>query len=171
MGGKYEPGNIITVEITNCNTTTANHVMWHFANWQLHGKWEDELAYKCLAGSYSKEEIIAQKQSAGGKIGGKKSGIRTFELKVGCHAPGMASKGGQKLAELGVGIHAPGMASKGGKIGGKKTGDKKGGATTSAQKWQCLITDHISTPGPLARYQRARGIDTSLRIRRLDLEG
>ena len=35
---------------------------------------------------------------------------------------------------------------------------------TSSQKWLCLETGHISTPGPLARYQRARGIDPKRRI-------
>lgn len=35
----------------------------------------------------------------------------------------------------------------------------------NSQKWKCLETGFISTPGPLSRYQRARGIDTSLRIK------
>ena len=42
---------------------------------------------------------------------------------------------------------------------------KKGGKVTSSQKWKCLVTGHVSTPGPLSRYQNARGIDTSLRKR------
>ena len=76
--------------------------------------------------------------------------------------------------------------SRQGKIGGKKSAainkangtalyDPKiqsaGGKATSAQRWQCLVTDHISNSGGLSTYQRARGIDTSLRVRRLDLEG
>jgi hypothetical protein len=32
-------------------------------------------------------------------------------------------------------------------------------------KWMCLETGHISTPGPLTNYQRARNIDTSKRKR------
>ena len=32
-------------------------------------------------------------------------------------------------------------------------------------KWMCLETGHISTPGPLTNYQRARDIDTSKRKR------
>ena len=36
---------------------------------------------------------------------------------------------------------------------------------TSSQKWKCLITGHVSTPGPLSLYQRARGIDPKLRVR------
>lgn len=33
------------------------------------------------------------------------------------------------------------------------------------QKWECLETGHITTPGPLTIYQKAKGIDTSKRIR------
>jgi general stress protein YciG len=36
---------------------------------------------------------------------------------------------------------------------------------TNAQKWMCLETGHISTPGGLTKYQRNRGIDTSKRKR------
>jgi len=120
-------------------------------------------------------------QSKGGKIGGTKSaelglgvharsaeqmtedgrkgGAKAAELGVGAHAPGMASKGRTKQVELGVGVHAPGVRSKGGKNGGK---------ITSSQRWMCLVTGHISTPGGLSHWQRARGIDTSKRVK---LEG
>ena len=30
-------------------------------------------------------------------------------------------------------------------------------------KWRCLVTGFVTSPGPLSRYQKARGIDTSLR--------
>jgi len=46
---------------------------------------------------------------------------------------------------------------------------KENGRKTSSQRWQCLETGYISTPGGLAAYQKARGIDTSKRIR-LDTE-
>lgn len=36
-------------------------------------------------------------------------------------------------------------------------------ATTNGRKFKCLVTGFISTAGPLTLYQRARGIDTSLR--------
>ena len=55
-------------------------------------------------------------------------------------------------------IATPESLSKGGKIGGK-IGQK----VTNSQQWRCLITGYISTPGPLSGYQKARGIDTSLR--------
>ena len=73
-------------------------------------------------------------------------------------------KGGKKTAELKLGVHAPGMASKGGKIGGLK-GGKIGSTTTNAQRWRCLVTGFISSSGPLSHYQKKRGIDTSLRER------
>jgi hypothetical protein len=33
----------------------------------------------------------------------------------------------------------------------------------NGELWVCLETGHITTPGPLTRYQKSRGIDTSLR--------
>ena len=35
----------------------------------------------------------------------------------------------------------------------------------NSQRWMCTETGHISNSGGLSRYQRARGIDTSKRIR------
>ena len=68
----------------------------------------------------------------------------------------------------------------GGKIGGKRhiesghlkrishLGSKRGGEITAkklnSQKLMCLETGMISTIGPLTRYQRVRGIDTSKKI-------
>jgi hypothetical protein len=37
---------------------------------------------------------------------------------------------------------------------------------TNSQKWECLETGYITTPGPLTTYQKARGIDTSKNNRR-----
>ena len=39
------------------------------------------------------------------------------------------------------------------------------GKTTTSQKWQCLVTGFIANPGNLSQYQKARGIDTSLRVK------
>ena len=41
----------------------------------------------------------------------------------------------------------------------------KNGKTTGLQKWKCLETGFITNPGNLSKYQRARGIDTSKRMR------
>lgn len=42
---------------------------------------------------------------------------------------------------------------------------RSGGTKTQTQRWKCLVTGHISNPASLARYQKARGIDTSMRVR------
>ena len=39
------------------------------------------------------------------------------------------------------------------------------GKATGGQQWQCLVTGHVSNPGNLSKYQKARGIDTSMRVR------
>jgi hypothetical protein len=70
MGGEYVENNVISVEVTNCNKQTANHVMWHYANWQLWGKEEDLLAWRGLAGFYDKEDVIREKLILGGKTSG-----------------------------------------------------------------------------------------------------
>jgi len=73
-----------------------------------------------------------------GKIGGKVSGKLQYELKKGIH--------GLSKEEI-------------------KKNANKGGKAVSSQKWKCLVTGFISTAGALGGYQKARGIDTSLRIR------
>ena len=42
---------------------------------------------------------------------------------------------------------------------------KRGARKTNQQKWKCLETGFITNPGNLTQYQKARGIDTSKRIR------
>ena len=39
------------------------------------------------------------------------------------------------------------------------------GKKAAAQRWKCLVTGHVSAAGGLARFQKARGIDTLLRER------
>jgi hypothetical protein len=41
----------------------------------------------------------------------------------------------------------------------------KGAAVQHTIRVQCTVTGYVSTPGPLSRYQKARGIDTSNRVR------
>ena len=65
--------------------------------------------------------------------------------------------GGRKNVESG---HLQSISSKGGKISGKISAKK-----LNSQKWRCLVTGHISNPGGLSMYQKARKIDTSLRER------
>ena len=35
----------------------------------------------------------------------------------------------------------------------------------NSQKWKCLITGKVTNPGALSKWQKARGIDTTLRVR------
>ena len=51
-----------------------------------------------------------------------------------------------------------------GRITGKIHG-KVNAKTINGQRWKCLDTGYISTPAGLSSYQRARNIDTSLRVR------
>lgn len=125
-----------------------------------------------------------------GKIGGKIGGIRTKELAIGIYARTKEQIiedgriGGKKAKELGVGVHgrAKEQMTEDGKKGGKKSKElgvgifglppeqlgengRKGSKKTNSQKWECTETGFIANPGNLTQYQRARGIDTSKRIR------
>jgi hypothetical protein len=103
---------------------------------------------------------------------GKRGGKKTKELGIGFYGRTKEQitkdsiKGGKKTKELGVGVHGRTKeqmtedGKKGGKIGGK-IGSKK----TNAQKWKCTETGYVTTSGPLTRYQKAKGIDTSKRVR------
>jgi hypothetical protein len=46
-----------------------------------------------------------------------------------------------------------------------KIRSSRGGVSTSKQRWQCGETGFITNAGALTRYQRARGIDTSNRVK------
>jgi hypothetical protein len=114
-------------------------------------------------GTYS-INILKENGKKGGKIGGKKG-----------YANGLAKLTPKQRSE---------NSKKSGKIGGKVQGEinkklklgvcgrskeqmvmdaRKGGLKTNTQKWICLETGHITTPGPLSLYQKHRGIDISKR--------
>jgi hypothetical protein len=65
-----------------------------------------------------------------------------------------SKKGGSKCKELGLGI-----------CGMTKDQLIQNGKKTSSQKWQCTETGFITNAGNLTHYQKARGIDTSNRVR------
>ena len=88
------------------------------------------------------EEEQQKVRSKAGKVGGKIGGNKTKELGV-----GICGLSKEQRSEIG---------KKSGKIGGK---------STSSQRWMCLETGHISTPGGLSQYQKHKGIDTSKRVR------
>jgi len=47
----------------------------------------------------------------------------------------------------------------------KNSYSKTMSSITNSQQWQCTETGHISNSGALSRYQKARAIDTSKRVR------
>lgn len=81
------------------------------------------------------------------------------------------SRGGRKNVESGNihSIKTPESLSKGGKAGGKTQGKNNVQSghlrKISNYRYKCLVTGYITTAGPLTHYQRARGIDPSLRER------
>lgn len=87
----------------------------------------------------------------GGRIAGRiavRSGqLESIRSKENSRKGGKRNKGSKKTQKLG------------------KLWGKKNIKIINSQKWKCLITGFISTPGALSRYQKARGIDTSLRER------
>ena len=94
----------------------------------------------------------------GNREGKRKSGLRSKEEKTGFHAPGMASLGGQ--------IGGP-RGSKENKAKAGRLGGAKGWKITASQRWQNTDPDfppYESTAAGLTHWQKARGIDTSLRI-------
>jgi hypothetical protein len=131
-----------------------------------------------IAGKKAKELGIGicgftpEQRMENGKKYNKKGGKKTKELGVGIF--GLTAEqtiengkiGGKKAKELGLGIHGltPEQKSENAKKAGKM-GGSKGGKKSSSQKWKCLETGYVSNSGALSRYQRARGIDTSKRIR------
>jgi hypothetical protein len=98
----------------------------------------------------------------------REMGKKLYERRKGIHAltPQQRSENSKKNKQLGLGIFALTTKERmengirGGKIGGKI-----GGKKTGAQRWKCLVTGYISNPGGLSTYQKARGIDTTKRVR------
>jgi general stress protein YciG len=90
----------------------------------------------------------------------KSHGLSYFQRKIGIHSltKEQKSENGKKTKELGLGVFAltkEKMTENG----------RKGSKVTNSQKWVCLETGYISNSGGLSRYQKAKGIDTSKRVR------
>jgi len=86
--------------------------------------------------------ISEERRKEIGRLSGKKSGKKTFEKKTGLFGMNDEDKQNARIK------------------GGKTTAQK-----LNQQKWKCLVTGYITTPGPLTSYQKRRNIDTSKRIR------
>jgi hypothetical protein len=105
-----------------------------------------------------------------------KNGKKLYELGIGIHSLSKEERGeiAKKLYKEGKGL---GSISKEQRSENSKINYKKGlekltkeqrsesAKKAASQKWMCLETSHISNAGGLTSYQRARGIDTSLRER------
>lgn len=65
MGGTDDPSNIVEL-------TVEEHAEAHRKLFEEHGRWEDELAWKGLAGMITQEELIKTKLSKAGKKGHSK---------------------------------------------------------------------------------------------------
>jgi hypothetical protein len=126
--------------------------------------------------------LTTEEKSKNGKKGGSIGGKKTKENKIGIFAQTKEERSevGKMVAiknkENGVSIFAltkeqlsnQGKKTKEDKIGifaQTKEQLKENGKKTTAQKWMCLETGFITSPGALGRYQKARGIDTSKRVR------
>ena len=64
MGGTDDPSNLVEL-------TIEEHAEAHRKLFEEHGCWEDEIAWKGLAGMITQEELIERKLSEAGKKGGK----------------------------------------------------------------------------------------------------
>lgn len=90
MGGTDEFSNMVTVSRT-C------HTMFHYCNWKLWRNKEDYVAYRGLASQISKEEIIKETCSIGGK--------KCYENKIGLFSLTIeekkeaSSRGGKKAGK------------------------------------------------------------------------
>jgi hypothetical protein len=108
-----------------------------------------------------------------GKVGGKRGGIKTKELGIGIHAltkeqkSENGKKGCERQKELGVGLYSLSKEERI-EIGRNSLTieqRRKNAQIVNSQRWKCLETGHISSAPGLSNYQRARGIDTSKRVR------
>jgi hypothetical protein len=104
----------------------------------------------------------------GSKEGKRRSGKNAYLMKTGVHAftteerKECGKKGGNRAFELKAGFHS---LSEEQRIENGKKGGKIAGRITCSQRWRCLVTGYIAAAGPLASYQKARGIDKNLRER------
>lgn len=133
-----------------------------------------------------------EQRTENGKIGGSIGGKMQYENKIGIHGLSHEEMS-RRSREIGL-RHKENRTgycgltfderSKYGKVGGKKAVEtnkknktsfwdskvqselgKKGGKISGNQRWKCIETGFITNAGNLSKYQRARGIDTTKRIR------
>ena len=181
MGGTYCEENVVVVSITQ-------HAMWHYANWQLYGKWQDNVAWRGLAGLMEGGEISLEAIRNGAKSKWWTNGLEEIKSH---NCPEGWYSGRCEAVKARVSIKRTGSRDteevkrkKSEVAKGKKKSEahkkslteaankperltqyREGGRKLNAQKWMCLVTGKISTAGPLTIYQSANGIDPTLRVK------
>ena len=101
-----------------------------------------------------------EKMSEDGKLGGLIQGPKARDQKTGIHDPAnkeICREGSRKAGE------------KNGLVQGPRSYELKTGIfdpmkAANNRKFMCLNSGHISTPGPLTIFQKAKGIDPSRRV-------
>lgn len=156
MGGSDDPSNLISLSI-------ADHAEAHRQLYETHGQREDWVAWKALAGSIDKEQLIFEKCS----MGGKNSQATLRELKV-CsfYNEEKRETARQKAIEASklakTGFHDPEVQRELGKRGGPKN------------KGFVWITDGITSIKYSPKRQKEESVEDflssnpSFRIGRLD---
>ena len=116
IGGTYETANVVEVEVNSCiENNVSAHSIWHFCNWQLWGRPEDLMAWKGLAGTAGKEEIIDKLHQIGVSRAvetNRRNGTGTFD-------PEIQRMGGSVAVKQRIEAD-PNYQSRVGKLGGQK---------------------------------------------------
>ena len=63
---RYEGGSDFAENIVEL--TVTQHAMWHFAEWQRKGLWQDKVAWQGLAGIIGHEEAVSIASSEGSRL-------------------------------------------------------------------------------------------------------
>lgn len=103
-------------------------------------------------GRKNSEKLMSEKRGIHGASYEQRSAWNKENGAKGCHAAGRST------FEKRVGLFA--MSDE-----AKNARNKKGASVINSTQWMCLETGHLSTSGPLAKWQRKRGIDSSRRVR------
>lgn len=114
------------------------------------------LCYEKKVGVFA---LTKEQRIENGKRGGSISGRLTKERGTGIFS--ITKEQQKENGKRGVDVRR----KKGNLLQECSNAGKIGGKVTSSQRWRCLVTGHISNAASLARYQKARGIDTTMRER------
>ncbi len=102
-----------------------------------------------------------------GNTNQRAGGLATLERKIGIYSPEFRNgpaykenvrKGGIALRDMGLGIFEISPEE-------KRKNSIEGAKTTNSLRYRCTVTGKVLPPGPLACWQRARGIDPANRER------